>query len=305
MSSLKGLEILRGLETGQIAAILHKVSGGNREKLEAILRNEVEVELKEKILKLFDRHGRRIPRNLKNRVVDADRKFYLNQPKMETTVNFANRLLRVERFFGKTGLVAEDFERETRKLEEKIRQDRALANLMECPHFPVVIPKTKVDDYGKVLEQKFIPAVKEAYHEQFPNRKFYDYPEGTFKGKVDIVSGSRHDELVKEIRKGAVVGIYFANSLQGFSVFASREQMETLSRGFILAGYDTSVALTMYADELARDWVTPGYVLAAFSWESSGHSLCFRAYDNRLVFGGRANLSAPCGFSSSGLLFLG
>lgn len=305
MGSLKTFDILKGWETGQIAAILYKVSGGDREKLEAILRNEFEIKLEEKILRLFDQHGRRIPHNLENRVVDANRKFYLNQPKMETTVDFANRLLRVEGFFGRTGFTAENFEKEIRKLEEKIRQDKAIANLMECPYFPVVIPKTKVDDHGEILEQKFIPVVKQAYQEQFPNRKFYNWREGDLKAKVDIVEDSRHDELVREMRKGAVAGIHFANPLHGFSVLASREQMTTLPDGFVLSGYGSLVAITMYPDELARDYQTPGYDLSAFSWGSSGCSLCCGASVGRLDFVCRAVLSVPFDSYSSGLLFLG
>ena len=88
------------------------------------------------------------------------------------------------------------------------------------------------------------------------------------------------------------MGIHFPNPLQGFSVNASREQMATLPQGFILSGMDTSVAMVMYPDILARDWNTFGLDLAALSFyfQYSRYSLKFTANDVNLEFDNTHNL---------------
>ncbi|MFH0852036.1 MAG: hypothetical protein V1845_00280 [bacterium] len=303
------LEILRGRTGGQIVAILSKVCGGDEEKLDALLRDELEVKLIERVSKLADKNGRVIPaKGLKNAVCDPDKKFYLVQPSLNTIDGYANRLVYFQEAF-KPGLfmsVAE-FEGRANELIGQIKDNKKIVNLLNGVYLPIILPKLEsIEDYGRALERIFLPAVKFSFEKQFPGRKFYSYRENELEGKVGIVEGTRHEKLVFNMIKSYVVAIYFPNPLQGFSVLASREQLFHLPESLLMAGgFDTAIALAMYPDVLARDWYTPGLDLSALSWQSSDYSLCFVADDGGLYFGSRGNLGGASGSYSSGLLFVG
>lgn len=305
------LEILRGFDIGRIAAILQKVSGGGsdeekREKLEAILRDELRVQLVERILKLIDRNGRVIPgKDLQHAVCDANKSFHLVQPEWDP----AARLMRFQKAFkpGPVMSVAQ-FESESSRLIAEISGDKILQNLLSGIYLPIILPKLEnFTDYGKIFKEGFLSAVKFAYEQQFSGRKFCNWWENDLAGKISIVPESRHDKLVEKMKRGFVVVIYFPNPLQGFSVLAVREQMAALPESLILAGgFDTASAMAMYPDVLARDFKTPGYDLSALSWRSPVGSLDFRADDGRLIFGSRGRLGRAVGaLCSSGLLFPG
>ncbi|MDO8555426.1 MAG: hypothetical protein Q7R75_02575 [bacterium] len=289
-------DILKGWETGQIAAILNKVSGGDREKLEAILRDE---------------NGRVIPaKSLKNSVYDPNKKLRLIQPKLETIGDFSSRLVHFKEAFkhGSCPTVAE-FSGRANKLIDDIRsnKNKNVANLLNGIYLPIILPRLEdFRDYGEALEKIFLPAVKFSYEKQFPNRKFWNYRDGNLEDKVNIAEGTRHEKLLERMAREFVVALYFPNPLQGFSVLASREQLFALPESLMLAGgFDTATAMAMYPDILAKDWYTPGLDLSALSWQSPHCSLFFRADDEWLLFGGWGDLGIALGGCSSGLLFLG
>jgi len=162
---------------GQVAAILHKVSGGDPEKLDALLRDEFEVQLVERILKLVDKNGRVIPKNLKNAVCDPNKDFYLVQPQLGDKNDYVNRFSRfLEAFNFNTCsfMKPAEFEFRSRELIAEIRQDKNLVNLLNGVYLPIVLPKLEnFTDYGETLEKVFLPAIKSSYEKEFPGRKFY------------------------------------------------------------------------------------------------------------------------------------
>lgn len=303
------LEILRKYTGGQQAAILHKICGGDEEKLDALLRDELEVQLVKRILKLVDKNGRIILRKgLENAVCDPDNNFRLNKQRLETLGDFGSRLIRFQESF-KSGLclsVAE-FQGKAGELIKQISDNKNIANLLKGIFLPIVLPRLEdVGDYGKILEQIFLSAVKLAYEKEFPGRKFYNYRENDLADKVSVVSGTRHEKLLERMTNEFVVAIYFPSPLQGFSPLASREQMAILPESLLLTGgFDTVAAMTMYPDILARDWNTPGLDMSALTWQSPGCSLYFEADDDDLGFGSRGSLGVASDDYSSGVLFLG
>lgn len=302
-------KMLKGWDTSQIAAILHKVCGGDREKLNALLRDELEVKLIERILKLVDKNGRIIPaKDLKNAVCEPDKSFYLTQPQLETMDNLASRLVRFQEAF-KPGpcLSVAEFQGKAYELIEQIKNTKSIANLLKGVYLPIILPRLgSFGDYGRLLEDVFLSAVENSYEKEFPGRKFYNYRKNELTGKVSIATGTRHDKLLERIAHEFVVAIYFPNPLQGFSVLASHEQMAVLPESLLLAGgFDATAAMAMYPDILARDWNTPGLDMSALVWRSPGYSLCFWADDDGLSFGDQGHLGDASDGCSSGLLFLG
>lgn len=253
---------------------------------------------------LFDKNGRRIPRDLKSSVCDPDTSFQLVQPE----INYDERLARLIRFFpeGIKFVSAGEFQDRSEALLEQLRQDELLSNLLNGAYFPICLPHFKMADYGKNLEEVFLKACRDSYVDYFiaPSRKFYNHREGELKDKVYIIEGSRHDHLIARMADEPVVGIQFF-PLQGFSINADRKQMTSLPESLILSGaMDIATAIIAFPDVLARDWETPGYDCAANSWRSAGRSLCFRALDDRLGFAGAAHLGYAGDVYSGGLLFL-
>lgn len=147
-------------------------------------------------------------------------------------------------------------------------------------------------------------AVNHSYKQEFPDRKFNNLRQGTLAGQVNMVDVSRHKQLIERAKKKPVVGLYFPNPLQGFSVDASREQMNDLPEGFYLSGLDTVIAMIMYPDILARDVKIPGLYLTALQYKSPEYYLYFKANDDKLSFGATDYLSVAGGSYSGGLSFL-
>lgn len=289
---------------GQTAAILSKVCGGDTEKLDALLRDELRVELKEVLKKLFGKFGRRIPEGLLANVCDADRSFRLEQPSFIDLEKYGERLQRLHDSLEiDTGVSDEVFCREINRLMGIILENSQIANITKGVYLPIVLPQLTTDDLGATLEQYFEAASK-SYAKTFNGREFFNHHKGALAGEVNIVNGSRHDQLIVKMKQGPVIGIHFPNPLQGYSFNASREQMATLPEGFILSGLDTVIAMAMYPDVLARDDKTPGLDLAALSWRSAACSLFFPT-GGRLYFNDTFNLAGIYVHFSGGLLFVG
>jgi hypothetical protein len=300
MDPLKELE---GLDAGRQLALVKKLGG--REVVNAILRGEKTVMIKDTIRLLFDKHGRRIPEGLQANVCDANRKFRLDRPKLDNEVDFVNRISRLHGCLSiNTQVTAKQLKVETERLLATIRGNSQIANIANGVYLPVVLPKLVTNDLGAELEL-YLAGVDNIYANTFGERTFYNYRKGTLANEVSIVNGSRHDQLIKRMKQGPVIGLHFPNPLQGFSIHASREQMSTLPEGFILSGMDTPIAMVMYPDILARGYNTPGLDMAALQWQSAGGSLGFEPGGGRLAFGYTGYLAYAVGSYSGGLLFLG
>jgi len=288
---------------GQVEAAINKLGG--RGVWDAWLRGEKTVTVEDAIRLLFDKHGRRIPENLRASVCDANTNFRLNQPGLDYDAQYANRIMRLHGCLAvDTGSTAEQLRIETERLLALIRGNAQIANIVNGVWLPVVMPPFVGDDLGTVLEQ-YLEGVDKSYVKTFSDRRFNNYRKGTLAGKVSVVDGSRHDQLTDRMKQGSVMGIHFPNPLQGYSISADREQMKTLPRGFILSGVDALIAMMMYPEILARDGDTPGLGLAAFSWQSVDYSLLFTASGENLGFVHMDNLVYARGNCSGGLLFLG
>jgi hypothetical protein len=289
---------------GQIEALINILGG--LEKVKAILRKEKEVVLKDSISILFDKHGRRIPpRTLRRAVTKADRRFLFYQ---HSKLDLAERLNRLFEYFGEGAFITtQDFENRVEQILEGLRNDSNTKPITNGVGLPFALPQITVDDYGKVLDEVFLPAVERSYKAQFPERTFYNRFKGTFEGQVSIVDGSRHERLVEAMKQDIVVGVYFPNCLHGFSVEASLKQMASLPEKFLLVGgFEACASMIAHPDILARDLNTPLLDLAAIRWQYAEDCwLCFSAADDHLEFHGGGGLGDAFLTCTSGLVVLG
>ena len=295
--------MIKDWTTGELNAL---VKNCGQEVARRIQQGGVRVIIEDIIKKLFDKHGRRIPESLRNNVCDANnRDFRLNQPKLDTEADFTNRILRLHGCLSiDTEVTAQQLKVETERLLALIRENSQIANITNGVCLPVVLPQLVTDDLGAELEL-YLAGVANSYTKTFGDRKFFNHRKGTLANKVSVVGGSRHDQLTRRMKHGSVIGLHFPNPLQGFSIYADREQVSTLPEGFILSGIDTPIAMVMYPDVLARDYSTPCLDMAALQWQTAVYSLYFEASGGALDFGFAGVLPLARGSYSGGLLFLG
>lgn len=308
-AGIDGLLADRTLETpkygemslGQYEALVNILGG--LENVEAILRGEKDVDLKDAIIKWFDKHGRRIPpRTLQADVTDAGRDCNLTHAKP----NLSKTLTLLFRYLGQAFITTKDFEMRVEQIFEGLRNDDNTKLLTNGVGLPFALPQTMVLDYGKLLDKLYLPAVERSYKAQFPKRDFYNNCQGKLESQVITVKGSSHERLVEAMKQGVVVGVYFPNCLQGFSVHADLEQMASLPEKFLLAGgFETCASLIAYPDILARDVYTPILDLAAMGWQSVNYSLYFRAGGDFLSFNYGSNLGRAIAEHTGGLVVLG
>ncbi|MDD3102098.1 MAG: hypothetical protein PHE59_03065 [Patescibacteria group bacterium] len=289
---------------GETEALIN-ILGGQRIALD-ILGGQLEVEVREASVKLFDKYGRHIPHSLKSDVCDFDRNFRLNQPEIATETDYANRILRLHSNLGiNPNVTCFEFKQETERLLRLIRNNIRTANIVNGAWLPIILPKWEgTRGLGTVLGEQYLKAIGKSYKKAFPGRTFCNC-EKSFVNKVFIASNSRHNCLIERMEQEAVIGIYFPTALQGFSIDASQECVAKLPKEFILSGLDAIIAMIMYPDILARDKDTPCLDLSALFWQDNRCSFYFKARDDRLEFDISGRQRDAHTWGSSGLLFIG
>ena len=252
---------------------------------------------------LFDKHGRRIPpKGLNANVCDADYDYHVVQP---TQIDYAERLRLAHEALGSDveetwWPSAEEFQQKTEEVLEDLREDEQCSQILQGPHFPICIPQMAVEDYGQMLDEMLLPAAERAYKRAYPDRKFYNHRKGELQGELEIWSGSKHEQVLSAVREGPVLGVYFPQALQGYSINADREQMAGLPEKMSLSGgLDTLFAWLMYASELLRDEKTPWFDMAALMWR--GWSLYGNAYGGNAEFHVNRYLDPAGDFTAAGV----
>ena len=189
------LEKLRGLDAPKQLAIVDGF--GSRENLEAWLRGEKRMTLEDVIRKLFDHTGRCIPMHLgiTGNVRDENRDYHVELSEL----SYAEIRERLVSFFSKgTEFVsADEFKDVAETLKEKYAGHELVGNFFKRAR-PIILPKHDArKNYGTSMQDFILPAVGRVYKERFPKRKFTNYRNGELDGKISIISGTSHDELVE------------------------------------------------------------------------------------------------------------
>lgn len=254
---------------------------------------------------LFNKSGRRIPPpNLT--VAEANNSFSLQHPRDRYC---SQRLCRFNGTGLEPGVFTADFDSRVDELIERLRQDNRLRGIFSGVFLPIMVPQMQVEDCGQTAEQ-LVTTAGQAYVREFIGREFTNHRQGELAGDVTIVPESRHQELVDQIARASVAGIYFPIALQGFSVGAQRAQMSSLPKGFLLSGViDSAMALLMYPDILGQDGKSPFGPCSAVRWgqgqDDEECSLAFLMADDHAVFGFAQCLHRSDAARSGGLLYIG
>lgn len=224
-------------------------------------------------MSLFDNFGRCNPLpDWQERVCGSHDECYVTQP-MTSYLHLLWRHRRLKMFTmcGEDRfLSAAEFARRACSLNKQLRKSRKLSPLMQGVHLPICLPQLNTwQDYGRALSSMFFRAVQRSFIRTFKERQLFNNESSEpFYEQLAIVPESRHQYLFDRMKQGPVVGIYFPEAMQGFSVRAAREHMDHLPDNVLLGGgLDVATALVMYPDVLGRDdgrgHQRPWYILAA------------------------------------------
>lgn len=284
---------------GQVEALLNSIGEENARNILA----GASFEIKNFQRTLFDKNGRKIPSNFEFSVCDAG-----NPIKLSGNTRSYQDLIygfpwEIRETLDNKGF---DFESKTERLLKLISDNPQVSNILKGAWVPIIIPKLLWTIEGCFKE--YLYRAKCSYADFYNNHGAYHENKNSFCGKFYTDPRSRYDELIRKIRYDYCVGIYFLNPLQGYSVLAAREQMETLPKGLVLSGFESLIAEIMYPHLISEQDTFLDF--GAFSWvlnpsDPKYTSYALRTKDAGLTFGTTMSLNYSNSNYSSGLTFIG
>lgn len=250
----------------------------------------------------FDRSGRCIPLNGQTAHATTRAYFRLTPPVVDLPAIHA----RIARTLGDDGLPdLAEFESRLAAARQRLADDPASRDLLEGIAIPLLLPRADHEDIGTALEERYIPAVGQAFAEVLPDYTFINHHKAGLAGKLVAAAGGRHARLLARLGAEAVVGWYFP-CLTEYAIDAMRDRVEALPDTFLLAGgYDTCAALIACPDLLLnRSAYPPVLWFAGLEAESPQAGYHFEAYGHNLTFNRRVHFGQPAESWSGGLVVL-
>lgn len=285
---------------GQVEALINVIGEESAKKISA---GEAAFSVERLPQRLFDKNGRRIPKGLSFHVCDP-----LWPERLE---NFISKIdgdyqTLIDEFNRPLGgiltITGDEFQAETERLLWRLKEDKNISGIINGAWLPIIIPAYQ----GQIKDSldSYLRAAKYAYARHCGAS--FDFKD-MFYGEVQCIPDSRYPMVLNQSSQRDQVGLYFFDTLSGFSILASREQMKDLPAGFVLAGFEPLIAAAMYPKILS------GYNvfldLSAFSWVlgrgGNYEQFVLRTRDAGLSYGPNLSLNWGSGNRYSGLLYIG
>lgn len=225
---------------------------------------------------LFDHKGRFIPAPIGNMedkdvvVCESNENYYLVQPE----INYRDRLNCLHEFLVDTNFTAEQFQLQAEELKKKALADERIANIFNGIHLPIIIPYNSAiyanaTAISNLILKNWLKAAFRSFKYHFSHRDFsFSVSSAYLYEHIEIFNKSRYVLVLEKMNKGAMVGWYFPNPFQGFSVSTQLRYASKLPDNLFLSGLDTIIGQIMYPDVLFRDSNVPNYDLAPFFYPS-------------------------------------
>jgi hypothetical protein len=252
----------------------------------------------------FDNFGRCIPGQLVSAAHEKSRRYFkIVQPETDYSAFYE----RLNTAFDLSEYIScEQFEQRVKAIIAQVENDTALKGMMNGVYVPFILPKADYDDIGHALENKFLPAVNAAFNQSFPNYEFLNHYSENLEAKLSVAEGSRHHQLINEMKNDVVVGIYFPCLLE-YSVQAARERVARLPDNCLLAGgYDTAAAFIAAPNLLYReDGYPPLLWLSGLETDSEYAGFHFEAYGYDLTFNRRVHYDHVAEYWASAIVITG
>ena len=214
----------------------------------------------------------------------------------------------------------DELQQRTEAIQAQIRRDSRVSNILNGVQLPLLLKQLperyvgscwdrlrgRSNDYGTLLRDAFLPAVKKAHWLIDPQRQFINWLDKTMAHQLTIAPESRHDQLVERMSKGCVVGTFFPMAFAGFSALQCRQLMATLPENFVLSGgFDLATALISYPKLLMSSTRTPELTMAALNWRKCSERLVsVKTWSEGTTVSNEADVSYELASFSAGLLVL-
>jgi hypothetical protein len=184
-----------------------------------------------KNISLFDSFGRGIVERGATGASQTSRHYFKIQ---QSPIDLPTVFRKSQKYLG-VSTSFERFEEVVNDITTQVKKSPRLANLLNGPHYPFVLPKISVDNLGEIIQSIFIPALESSYRETFPSFDFKNQIRQSLDSRISILEQSRHENVIESMKVGEVVGILFP-ALSDFSIDASLGFLKNLPTEFSLAG---------------------------------------------------------------------
>lgn len=233
------------------------------------------------LLKLVDNNGRVIPYNLKSQTCTADTDFSFNPAIFLTVSDCKSRIKRLEAAGFHVPFSADDLWKKSMKLAEEVKSLGKVGNLLNGTWVPVVLPAINHVDIGDATDE-LISKLATTYEKEYIKEN-KDMPafiiEYKFSGKLEIIN-SRYRRLVKRLRNGPIIGLYFLDPFGGFSPDAEMEIIEKFRKEYVPSGsIEGIVSRIMYPDLLFKQQQTLNSNFSSIADKNNG-TLSFYQHPN-------------------------
>ncbi|MDR2626333.1 MAG: radical SAM protein [Zoogloeaceae bacterium] len=255
---------------------------------------------------LFDAHGRCLPHPEETMAHHASRRrFVCPQPALAYPEIFG----RIQSRLGGS-LSEQEFIGRVEAITKRLSARPEVANLLRGAHVPFFLPRSEpacgMDDLGSALEERYLPAVADAFVECFPAYRFTRHDKSSLAEKLTAAPEGRHQRLLDAMQEDDVVGLYFP-CLTEYALPAARRRVVQLPPEFLLAGgFDTCAALMGSPDLLFDPQAYPPLLwLSGLEAEKAHIGYHFEAYGYNLTFNRRAHLGENSEYWAHALVVLG
>lgn len=253
---------------------------------------------------VFDNFGRCVPGVLSTPAHEKTRRYFAC---VQPEVDYGAIHGRLSRHLGGGDQIdAEAFEARARAIIASLKADEAHKGITDGVFVPFYLPAGAVADVGAEIERKYLPAVKGAYEEAFPERSFDNHCSIPLDGRLSVADQGRHAVLLERLAGETVVGVFFV-ALTEYSIPAARERVEQLPERFLLAGgLDTCAALIGSPGLLLReDGYPPVLWFGGLDSEAADANYHFEAYGYNLTLNRRVHFNDAAESWANGIVVLG
>jgi len=229
--------------------------------------------------------------------------FKLQQPVLDLPAIHA----RVAALLGADGLPSPaDFAARVDAIRARLANDPQIREMLNGICIPFLLPPARHADIGTALDERYLPAVADAFAAQLPDYDYTNHHKGGLAGKLTVSEHSRHQALIDRMADSAVVGCYFP-CLTEYAIPAMRQRLRNLPGDLLLAGgYDTCAALIAAPDLLLnREAYPPLLWLAGLEGEKADIGYHFEAYGYNLTFNRRLHQGQAAEYWAGALVVLG
>ncbi len=186
-------------------------------------------------------------------------------------------------------------------LKSLIKLDDSYKNLLNGPFLPFAfINKNSDQDIGKTLEKVYLPSLKDAFENEFPQSHFKAILQGDSKLESSVIldQNSNYQEFVNVSEEG-LIGIYFPQALQEFDIDSQRSFMSNLPKNnnfniCLSGGIDICAALIGYPGLLINEKnYSPILCMSSYKHIDDRLVLLLKSYGPHLEFWCMSQMLTP------------